>query len=91
MAMLSEVQARKIATDWHSGQWSALYKISSCSDLARLTAVDWHEAFYEACKIRQYETRKTGDGHKLADWIRYRARKYGYIADAVEVSACVIR
>jgi len=83
--MITEVKARDIASEWYSGQWSALYLIM-CNEgdkYSRLTGKQWSEAYFEAMAIGRYDVdARRSDGSKLASWIVCKARKYGYVANA---------
>ena len=47
--MIREKTARKIAGEWHGGQWSGLYKVAS-GNHAILSRDDWRAALDEACE-----------------------------------------
>lgn len=88
--MISELKAREIARQWHNGQWSGLYKVSSCTDYARMSRTDWFDAYTEARK--DAECASIAGAHRdykallgLADWIEYKARKMGH-----HVKGCLI-
>jgi hypothetical protein len=44
-----------------------------------LTHKDWHEAYYEAAAIGRYDN--VPEARKLMQWIKYKAKEFGWIAD----------
>ena len=82
MGVITDAQARKIASDWHGGQWSALYSLASAGYVDRdrvraeiaaaVQALDVGEVRRDLLALDKYVTQRADTGpvpgwHELWD------------------------
>lgn len=79
VALICDGQARRIASEWHGGQSSALYSLASSGAISldrvrdeisrELMKLDVGEARRELLALDKY-TQKTGERAAVAEWFR---------------------
>ena len=75
--MITDSTARRIASEWYGGQWSALYLLVCNSNFSRLSIADFNNMIDEvdkelhACvrRILERSTKETTDLLHLKTWL----------------------
>jgi len=80
--MITRAKARKIASEWYNGQWSALYKIACNETHEKLSRLDWIDARSEALKLAHLTPKASEAGalNSLVGWIDSESVRQGHDA-----------